>query len=154
MRGSRIPRVASLVGAEAVLKLRVLRSQPRLRCVLGLPRRGSTSGTTPSATLMGQRRRSASRPRRPPHHAFDASSSSRRAARRSPLAADEEEPHPNGNPRSDQEHSFLIGLGTRVRVLDTVYVSAEYVQRVSGFANGDDHLSVAFEKRAGGHLCR
>ena len=41
-----------LVGAEAVLKLRVLRSQPRLRCVLGLPRRGSTSGTTPSDTPM------------------------------------------------------------------------------------------------------
>ena len=58
----------------------------------------------------------------------------------------------NGNPGSDQEHSFLIGLGTRVRVLDTVYVSAEYVPRVSGFAKGDDHLSVAFEKRAGGHL--
>ena len=48
----RIRRVANLVGAEAVLKLRVLRSQPRLRCVLGLPRRGSTSGTTPSDTLM------------------------------------------------------------------------------------------------------
>ena len=48
----RIPRVANLVGAEAVLKLRVLRSQPRLRCVLGLPRRGSTSGTTPGDTLM------------------------------------------------------------------------------------------------------
>ena len=36
-----IRRVANLVGAEAVLKLRVLRSQPRPRCVLG---RGSTSG--------------------------------------------------------------------------------------------------------------
>ena len=40
------PPGANLVGAEAVLKLRVLRSQPRLRCVLGLPRRGGTSGTT------------------------------------------------------------------------------------------------------------
>ena len=44
MRGSGIRRVANLVGAEAVLKLRVLRSQPRPRCVLGLPRHGSTSG--------------------------------------------------------------------------------------------------------------
>ena len=43
MRG-RIRRVANWVGAEAVLKLRVLRSQPRPRCVLGLPRHGSTSG--------------------------------------------------------------------------------------------------------------
>ena len=44
MRGSWIRRVANLVGAEAILKLRVLRSQPRPRCVLGLPRHGSTSG--------------------------------------------------------------------------------------------------------------
>ena len=48
-----IRRVANLVGAEAVLKLRMLRSPPRLRCVLGPPGRGSTSGTTPSDTLMG-----------------------------------------------------------------------------------------------------
>ena len=48
----RIRRVANLVGAEAVLKLQVLRSQPRLRCVLALPRRGSTSSTTPNDTLM------------------------------------------------------------------------------------------------------
>ena len=48
-------------------------------------KRASTSGTTPSDTLMGQHHRSASRPRRPPHHAFDGSSSFRRAARRSPL---------------------------------------------------------------------
>ena len=32
---ARIRRVANWVGAEAVLKLRVLRSQPRPRCVLG-----------------------------------------------------------------------------------------------------------------------
>ena len=51
----------------------------------------------------------------------------------------------DGNSGSDHKHSFLIGLGTRVRVLDTVYVSAEYVPRVSGFANGDDDLSVACE---------
>ena len=48
-------------------------------------------------------------------------------------------------PAQTIKHSFLIGLGTRVRVLDTVYVSAEYVPRVSGFANGDDDLSVACE---------
>ena len=48
-------------------------------------KRGSTSGTTPSATRMGQYRRSPSRPRHPPHHAFDGSSSSCRAARRNPL---------------------------------------------------------------------
>ena len=52
LESQRRPPGANLVGAEAVLKLRVLRSQPRLRCVLELPRRGSTSGTTPSDTLM------------------------------------------------------------------------------------------------------
>ena len=63
-------------------------------------KRASTSGTTPSDTLMGQHRRSASRPRRPPHHAFDGSSSSCRALAEASWAADEEEPHPLhfGNP--------------------------------------------------------
>ena len=44
MRGSGSAGWPTWVGAEAVLKLRVLRSQPRPRCVLGLPRHGSTSG--------------------------------------------------------------------------------------------------------------
>ena len=70
-------------------------SQPRLRCVLGLPRSTRVPAEPrPGDTLRGQHRRSASRPRRPPHHAFDRSSSSGRAARRSPWATDEEEPHP------------------------------------------------------------
>ena len=35
---------------------------------------------------------------------------------------------------------------------DTVYLVAEYLPRVSGFDSGDDHFSVALEKRMGGHL--
>lgn len=82
----RIRRVANLVGAEAILKLRVLRSQPRLRCVLGLPRRGSNQRHHAQRYADGIARPvRASRPRRPPHHTFDGSSSSCRAARRSPL---------------------------------------------------------------------
>ena len=48
-------------------------------------KRANTSGTTPSATRVGQYRRSPSRPHRPSHHAFDGSSSSCHAARRNPL---------------------------------------------------------------------
>ena len=52
----RIRRVANLVGAEAILKLRVLRSQPRPRCVLGLPRRGSTSASAPVLAILAAQR--------------------------------------------------------------------------------------------------
>ena len=81
----RIRRVANLVGAEAILKLRVLRSQPRPRCVLGLPRRGSTSGTNAQRYADAIARPVSKPPPPPPHHAFDGSSSSCRAAGRSPL---------------------------------------------------------------------
>ncbi len=37
-------------------------------------------------------------------------------------------------------------------MLDTVYVTGEYVPRLIGFDNGDDHVSVGVEKRVGGHL--
>ena len=60
--------------------------------------------------------------------------------------------HPEPQFSSDDEHSFLLGHGTRLRVLDTVYVSTEYVPRAAGFSNGDDQISVSLEKRAGGHL--
>ena len=53
---------------------------------------------------------------------------------------------------SDDEHSVVLGLGSRVRVLETVYVTGEYVPRLSDFDNGDHQLSFAVEKRAGGHL--
>ena len=48
--------------------------------------------------------------------------------------------------------TFVIGLGARVRVLDTVYVVGEVAPRVSGYNPGVAHGSFAVEKRAGGHL--
>jgi len=60
--------------------------------------------------------------------------------------------HPEVGFTSDNEDTLIVGLGVRIQVLDTVYVAAEYVPRVSGFDNGDNHSSVGLEKRVGGHL--
>jgi len=60
--------------------------------------------------------------------------------------------HPEPGFVSADDYSMLLGLGTRIRALDTVYLVAEYVPRVSGFSNGDDQISFGIEKRAGGHL--
>ena len=49
-------------------------------------------------------------------------------------------------------HSFLLGLGGRVRIGGTVYVFAEAAPRLSGYDPGNDHVSVGIEKRAGGHV--
>lgn len=51
----------------------------------------------------------------------------------------------------DDNSTFLIGLGTRLRVRPTVYVTAEVSPRVAGYAPGDALLSFGIEKRAGGH---
>jgi hypothetical protein len=53
-------------------------------------------------------------------------------------------------PRDD--HTFLIGLGGRVRLGGTVYMFVEAVPRLSGYDPGNDHVSVGIEKRAGGHV--
>lgn len=60
----------------------------------------------------------------------------------------------NSNVDSDigDDSTFVVGLGTRVRVRPTVYLVAEVVPRVSGFDPGVSHKSFAIEKRAGGHL--
>ena len=52
----------------------------------------------------------------------------------------------------DENDSFLIGLGARLRVRPTVYVVAEYTPRVSGYGPRDHQASFAVEKRAGGHV--
>ena len=51
----------------------------------------------------------------------------------------------------DDNSTFLIGLGTRLRVRPTVYVTAEISPRVAGYDPGDALLSFGIEKRAGGH---
>ena len=60
--------------------------------------------------------------------------------------------HPEPGFVSADDDSLLLGLGTRIRASNTVYLVAEYVPRASGFSSGDDHISVGIEKRMGGHL--
>ena len=51
----------------------------------------------------------------------------------------------------DDNDSFIIGLGTRLRIRPTVYVTAEFSPRVAGYAPGDALISFGVEKRVGGH---
>ncbi len=62
--------------------------------------------------------------------------------------------HSNVQPSSSAQgdDTFMIGLGTRLRIRPTVSVVAEAAPRVSGFRPGVNHGSVAVEKRAGGHV--
>ena len=53
---------------------------------------------------------------------------------------------------SPDDNTFMIGLGTRLRILQTVYVVGEFTPRVSGYKPGDNQASFAIEKRAGGHM--
>ena len=61
----------------------------------------------------------------------------------------------NSNPEPtelvDENDTFLLGLGTRLRVLRTVYVTAEFAPRLGGYAPGEALMSFAVEKRVGGH---
>jgi hypothetical protein len=52
----------------------------------------------------------------------------------------------------DDNSTFMIGLGARVRIRPTVYLVGEFSPRVAGFDPGVDHGSFAIEKRAGGHM--
>jgi hypothetical protein len=51
---------------------------------------------------------------------------------------------------ADDNDTFLIGVGARVRVRPTVYLVGEIVPR-TGYKPGVNHGSFAIEKRAGGH---
>jgi hypothetical protein len=51
----------------------------------------------------------------------------------------------------DENDTFLVGLGARVRIRPTVYLFAEAAPRVGGFEPGVDHVSFGIEKRSGGH---
>jgi hypothetical protein len=50
------------------------------------------------------------------------------------------------------DNTLMIGLGGRLRIRPTVYVTGEFVPRVAGFKPGTHHGSIAIEKRAGGHM--
>jgi hypothetical protein len=63
----------------------------------------------------------------------------------------------NSNPLSDDDaendHTLLLGLGTRVRIGESrVYVVAEAAPRLAGYDAGVDHVTIAVEKRYGGHV--
>ena len=51
----------------------------------------------------------------------------------------------------DDNDTFMLGLGARLRVRPTVYLVGEFAPRAAGNKPGVNHGSVAIEKRAGGH---
>jgi hypothetical protein len=51
----------------------------------------------------------------------------------------------------DDNSTFLLGIGTRIRVHGGTYVVFEIVPRVSGYDPGTNAASFGLEKRAGGH---
>jgi hypothetical protein len=51
----------------------------------------------------------------------------------------------------DDNDTFMVGIGARVRVRPTVYVVGEFIPR-SGNTPGAHHGTFAVEKRAGGHV--
>jgi hypothetical protein len=62
----------------------------------------------------------------------------------------------NSNPLpselTDENDTFLLGLGARLRIRPTVYLVGEINPRVSGYDPGTHQGSIAIEKRAGGHV--
>jgi hypothetical protein len=55
------------------------------------------------------------------------------------------------NPDSDR-NTFVLGLGTRLRVGGRTYLVAEFAPRVSGYDGGTSIMTFGIEKRAGGHM--
>jgi hypothetical protein len=51
----------------------------------------------------------------------------------------------------DDNDTWMLGLGARIRVRPTVYVVAELMPR-AGFQPGANHATFGIEKRAGGHV--
>lgn len=52
----------------------------------------------------------------------------------------------------DDNDTFLLGLGARLRIRPTVYIVGEINPRVSGYDPGTHQGSIGIEKRAGGHV--
>jgi hypothetical protein len=51
----------------------------------------------------------------------------------------------------EDNSTFLVGLGARLRIRPTVYLTGEFSPR-AGYSPGAHHGSFAIEKRAGGHV--
>ena len=59
----------------------------------------------------------------------------------------------NASPfETGDSHTFMLGLGGRVRVRPSVYLLAEVTPRLAGFDPGAHQISVGIERRTGGHL--
>ena len=62
----------------------------------------------------------------------------------------------NSNPLpsqlADDNNTFLVGLGTRLRIRPSLYLVGEIVPRVAGFDPGVNHASFGIEKLLGGHV--
>jgi hypothetical protein len=59
----------------------------------------------------------------------------------------------NSNPfELGDNHTFMLGLGGRIRFLPSWYVVGEYAPRLAGYDPGTAHISFGVEGRAGGHL--
>jgi Membrane bound beta barrel domain (DUF5777) len=52
----------------------------------------------------------------------------------------------------DHNDSFIIGVGTRLRIRPTVYLVLEGVPRVAGDDPGSTQMGFGLEKRSGGHV--
>ena len=52
----------------------------------------------------------------------------------------------------DDNDSFIVGLGARVRIRPTVYLVGEFAPRAAGYSPQTPHASFGIEKRAGGHM--
>ena len=50
------------------------------------------------------------------------------------------------------QNTVYVGLGTRVRLVPSLYVVAEVSPRVSGYVAGDAEFAFALEKRVGAHV--
>jgi hypothetical protein len=50
------------------------------------------------------------------------------------------------------QDTFYVGLGTRIRIVPSVFVVAEVSPRVSGYVAGDAEFAFALEKRVGAHV--
>jgi hypothetical protein len=61
----------------------------------------------------------------------------------------------NSNPEPkelvEDNDTFMLGLGTRLRVRPSVYVTAEFAPRLGGYEPGEALMSFGVEKRVGGH---
>jgi len=53
---------------------------------------------------------------------------------------------------TEKRDTGFVGIGTRLRIRPTVYLSGEVTPRVGGYESGEPEFAFAIEKRAGGHL--